>query len=55
MTNEPEGGPIIDFDAEPTPEEEKAAVLEQLRVAMEPPTAVPTDALNLLLRDGLPM
>jgi hypothetical protein len=42
-----EQGPIIDFDAEPTPEQ-KAEVLAQLRKALQPPPPVPRESLKIL-------
>lgn len=41
------GGPIIEMDREPTPEQ-KADMLAQLRKAFQPPPPPPTAALDLL-------
>lgn len=45
--HEPTGGPIIDLDREPTPEQ-RAEMLAQLRKAFQPPPPAPTAALDLL-------
>jgi hypothetical protein len=47
MTEQKESGPIINFDAEPTPEE-KSAILGELRRSMRRPPPPPLEALSLL-------
>jgi hypothetical protein len=51
MPDEFATGPIIDFDCEPT-REQQVATLAQLRKAMRPPGLAPATALNLLFESA---